>query len=146
MYLEGNMAATQFCIFIHLWAIYIFPGSVHLFCCSQIGRPIFEIYKSHRYMSLEIGTEAAQFPFWKYLFPISGTESLQWLSRICLPSELLKQWKEPTLTVTLQHCEPMGISPVTTLCTGGNQSLGVLKYVPVPLQYCVPVRIRLWVY
>ncbi len=38
-------------IFIHLWAIYIFPGSVHLFCCSQIGRP-----------NVEIGTKVAQFP------------------------------------------------------------------------------------
>ncbi len=24
---------------VHLWAIYIFPGSVCLFCCSEIGRP-----------------------------------------------------------------------------------------------------------
>ncbi len=34
----------QFCIFIHLWAIYVFPRSVHLFCCSQIGRLILGIY------------------------------------------------------------------------------------------------------
>jgi hypothetical protein len=32
--------------FMYLWAIYIFPGSVCLFCCSQIGRPILAIYKS----------------------------------------------------------------------------------------------------
>jgi hypothetical protein len=30
--------------FIHLWAIYIFPGSVHLFFCSQIGRPMWWEY------------------------------------------------------------------------------------------------------
>ncbi len=40
----------MFCLpivtFIYLWAIYIFPGSVCLFCCSQIGKPILGIYKS----------------------------------------------------------------------------------------------------
>ncbi len=33
-------------IFIRLGVIYIFPRSVHLFCCSQIDRPIVGIYKS----------------------------------------------------------------------------------------------------
>ncbi len=28
------------------WAIYIFPGSVHIFGCSKIDRPILETYKS----------------------------------------------------------------------------------------------------
>ncbi len=31
---------------IYLWEIYIFPGSVCLFCCSQICEPIQGIYKS----------------------------------------------------------------------------------------------------
>ncbi len=31
---------------LYLWAIYIFPGSVCLFGCSKIGRPILGIYKS----------------------------------------------------------------------------------------------------
>ncbi len=31
---------------IYLWEIYIFPGMVCLFCCSQIYRPILGIYKS----------------------------------------------------------------------------------------------------
>jgi hypothetical protein len=32
--------------FMYLQAIYIFPGSVHIFGCSKIDRPILEIYKS----------------------------------------------------------------------------------------------------
>ncbi len=32
--------------FMFLWAIYIFPRSVCLFCCRKIGGPIVEIYKS----------------------------------------------------------------------------------------------------
>jgi hypothetical protein len=44
---KSNCAALfPISIFIHLWAIYIFPGSVHLFCCNQVGRPIVEMYKS----------------------------------------------------------------------------------------------------
>ncbi len=43
--------------FMYLWAIYIFPGFLCLFCCSQIGRPILGIYKNiaHRYMNVGIG-------------------------------------------------------------------------------------------
>jgi hypothetical protein len=40
----------MFCLpistFMYLSAIYIFPGSVCLFCCSQIGRLILGIYTS----------------------------------------------------------------------------------------------------
>ncbi len=42
-------SVSQFpCTFKYPWAIYIFPGSVCLFYCSQIGRTILEyIYRSH---------------------------------------------------------------------------------------------------
>ncbi len=42
---SGNWpASVQISKFICLWAIYILLGSVHIFSCSRIGRPILGIY------------------------------------------------------------------------------------------------------
>ncbi len=40
------MASFPIPTFQYLWAIYIFPWSVCLFCCRKIGGPIVGIYKS----------------------------------------------------------------------------------------------------
>ncbi len=47
---EKNCAASvSVTTLMCLWAIYIFPGSVHIFSCSRLGRPVLGIYKSLTY-------------------------------------------------------------------------------------------------
>ncbi len=54
----------------YLWEIYVFPGSVCLFC-SQICWLILGIYKSLTdQINVEIGTKAAQFPEKEYTIGI----------------------------------------------------------------------------
>ena len=53
---------------IYLWEIYIFPGSVCIFCCREICGPILGKYTNRsQHLNVEIGTEAAQFPEKEYI-------------------------------------------------------------------------------
>ncbi len=52
---------------IYLWEIYIFPGSVCLFCCREICGPILGNIIAHRHLIVEIGTKAVQFPEKEYI-------------------------------------------------------------------------------
>ncbi len=67
------VASFPISTFIYRWAIYTLPQSVDLFSCRQTGRPI---VITRIYMNVAIRTEAAQFPYWKYFFPIFGPVSL----------------------------------------------------------------------
>jgi hypothetical protein len=76
-------ASVPISTFMCLWAVYILSGSVHIFGCSKIDKPILEIYKclTHTYVSAGTGRQNIIILFWKkrrlYSF-ISGNTVQKW--------------------------------------------------------------------
>jgi hypothetical protein len=75
--LSNTKTAYPFHIHVSLHDMYcIFSGSVHIFSCSRIGRPLVWIHKSLTDTWMwNLGLRRRDFLFWEYFFRIFGIES-----------------------------------------------------------------------
>jgi len=97
---SGNCAASvQISTFICLWAIYIFPGSVHIFPAAEKADQSWEYINRPQTHECRNWAEAAEFLFCEYFFWIFGIVSLQ--CRIAPPIKKLRIKKDNKITFFL---------------------------------------------